>query len=93
MADDYFGSDAAGRVHDRHGMITAYGPGGVQLDVFEVSEVRTREWPHTVLVTGTGRIHGFYQGVEFDHRLRFLDVYAHREGAWRLAASHATPCP
>ena len=90
VAEDYQGSDAAGRAHDRDVMLAAYGPGGVRLDVFEISEMRTRSWSDTVLLTGLARIHGYYEGIEFDHTLRFLDVYARRGGSWWLAASNAT---
>jgi hypothetical protein len=90
VAEDYRGSDAGGRAHGRQLMLSAYGPGGVKLDAFEVSEVETRSWADTVLVTGVARIGGSYQLETFAHTLRFLDVYARRDGRWQLLASQAT---
>jgi len=88
VANDYRGFDAGGRPHDRALMLEAYGPGGVKLEAYEVSELETRSWADTVLVTGIGRIRGKYGKITFEHHLRFLDVYARRESAWKLVASH-----
>ena len=78
VADDYHGSDAGGRLHDRVGMLTAYGPGGVTLEEFSASEIETKDWAGTVLISGVGFIRGSYMDQDFEHRLRFLDVYAER---------------
>lgn len=88
VANDYRGFDAGGRPHDRALMLGAYGHGGVKLEAFEVSELETRSWADTVLVMGIGRIRGNYGKIAFEHKLRFLDVYARRESAWKLVASH-----
>jgi ketosteroid isomerase-like protein len=90
VADDYRGSDAGGRSHGREQYLAAYGPGGVTLETFDVSDLRTTAWTDTVLVTGVALIRGAYQDQRFEHRLRFLDVYRQRDGAWRLVASSAT---
>jgi len=90
VAEDYQGCDAGGRSHGRDLMLTAYGPGGVMLETFEVSEVRTRSWANTVLVTGISWLRGSYDGQDVEHHSRFLDVYAHRESSWKLVASHIT---
>ena len=90
LADDYEGSDAGGRLHDKQQMIGAYGPGGVKLEAFDVSEVRTKAWNGTVLVLGVAFISGWAGDQEFQHDLRFLDVYASREAGWQIVASHVT---
>jgi hypothetical protein len=41
-----------------------------------------------VLVRGSASIGGRYGEFDFDHALRFLDVYTRREGQWKLIASH-----
>lgn len=88
VANDYRGFDAGGRPHDRAQLLGAYGPGGVKLEAFEVSELESKSWADTVLVTGIGRIRGNSGKIAFEHHLRFLDVYARRESAWKLVASH-----
>ena len=88
VAEDYRGSDAGGRIHDRVEMLQAYGPGGVALDLFVTDEIDTTWWSDTVLVMGTARIRGRFGEHEFEHDLRFLDVYGRRSGDWKLVASH-----
>ena len=88
VAEDYQGCDAGGRLHGRDLFLEAYGPGGVALEKFEASEVETISWSDTVLVRGSASICGRYGEFDFDHALRFLDVYTRREGQWKLIASH-----
>jgi len=88
VANDYQGCDAGGRIHGRDLFLEAYGPGGVDLDEFEVREVETTSWADTVLVRGEADIRGRYGEHEFGHHLRFLDVYALKSADWQLVASH-----
>jgi hypothetical protein len=90
VAEDYCGSDARGRSHGREDYLSAYGPGGVSLDVFEVSNTETKAWADTVLVSGIALLRGAYQSENFEHRARFLDVYQHQKGYWKLVASSVT---
>ena len=90
VAEDYRGSDAGGRPHGREDYLAAYGPGGVALEAFEVSDLETRAWSDTVLITGSTMIRGFYQEQEFEHSARFLEVYRFDDGAWKLVASSVT---
>lgn len=90
VAEDYQGSDAGGVPHDRSAMLQAYGPGGVTLHTFDVSDVTVRSWPGTALVAGTTCLQGTYGSHVFEHDARFLDVYAKRGGRWQLVASHVT---
>jgi hypothetical protein len=90
VAEDYRGSDAGGRLHDRELMLSAYGPGGVTLDLFEVDQLEARGWAETTLLEGIARISGRWQDQSFAHNLRFLDVYVRRDGRWQLVASQST---
>ena len=90
VAEDYRGSDAGGRLHHRDEYLAAYGPGGVSLTAFEVSELHTAAWSDTVLVSGIVELRGAYQDHEFEHRSRFLDVYRRRDRDWQLVASSVT---
>lgn len=88
VAEDYRGSDAGGRDHGRDHYLEAYGPGGVKLDEFGISDIDTTSWGDTVLVRGVATIRGRYGEHEFEHTLRFLDVYALRTENWQVVASH-----
>jgi hypothetical protein len=45
------------------------------------------------LVTGVKTLEGADAGIRIDLRLRFLDVYAWRDGRWQLVASQTTYLP
>jgi hypothetical protein len=90
VAENYSGSDAGGRMHTREEYLAAYGPGGVHLTTFEVSELHTEAWNDTVLVSGIVDLQGVYENQEFEHRSRFLDVYRQRGEVWQLVASSVT---
>jgi ketosteroid isomerase-like protein len=90
LAPDYAGYDPAGRPQDRSSVVRAYADGSVQLKILEQSDLRARVMGEVGLVAGVSKLQGS-QGAEFfDFRLRFLDVYAWRDGRWQLVASQDT---
>jgi len=84
VAHDYRGFDPTGAQHDRDMLLQSYGPGGVQLTEYETSEVTARVIGDVGLVMGIGAIGGRFDGQQFSHHLRFLDVYIHRD-SWLLS--------
>jgi len=90
LADDYCGVDPNGSRQDRAMMLQAYGPGGVQLHTYETSDVATRIVGDVGLVMGLGTLSGTYRERQFEHELRFLDVYVRRGSTWRLSVSQVT---
>ena len=91
IAEDYRGFDPQGRIQDRNMTLKAYCAGGVKLDRYDVQDLEVRIIEEVGIITGTGRIQGRYAESAFTHHLRFLDVYIHREGLWRLYLSQVTP--
>lgn len=91
LADDYRGIGPRGEPSDRKMTLEAYRPGGVRLEVYEVAEVESRIFGPIGLITGEGRIHGEFGGTEFEHRVRFVDVYVDRGADWQLCYSQVTP--
>jgi ketosteroid isomerase-like protein len=90
LAPDYAGYDPAGRPQDRSSVVRAYAEGSVRLKILEQSDLRARVMGEVGLVAGVSKLQGS-QGAEFfDFRLRFLDVYAWRDGRWQLVASQDT---
>jgi ketosteroid isomerase-like protein len=93
LAADYQGYDPFGRSQDRAGVLRGYGEGGVRITALRQSELRARVLGDAGFVAGINVIRG-QQGTEhFDFRLRFLDVYAWRDGRWQLLASQDTRLP
>jgi ketosteroid isomerase-like protein len=91
LAPDYQGYDPSGRSQDRTGVLRGYAEGGgVRVTTLLQSELRVRVLGDAGLVTGINLMRGQQGHEHFDLRLRFLDVYAWREGRWQLVASQDT---
>ena len=91
MADEYVGYDPIGNPQDKRMSLEAYQAGGARLDKYDVDDVEARVIGEVGIVSGKGFIHGTFAESEFEHDLRFLDLYVHREGRWQLYLSQVTP--
>jgi ketosteroid isomerase-like protein len=90
---DYTGYDPAGRHQDRALVLRAYADGQVRVTTLGQSELSARVVGDVGIVTGVSEFRGRQGDEPFDFRLRFLDVYAWREGRWQLVASQDTRLP
>jgi ketosteroid isomerase-like protein len=93
LGADYHGYDPSGRMQDRDTVLGSYRRGHVRFDVLAVSDLTFRILGDVGLVAGVSRLQGHSEGERFDMRLRFLDVYAWRDGRWELVASQDTRLP
>jgi ketosteroid isomerase-like protein len=93
MAEDYQGHDPVGRPQDRAGVVQAYAEGGVRVTALGQSDLRVRVIGEVGLVVGVSAYEGRHGAQPFGFRLRFLDVYAWRDGRWQLIASQDTHLP
>ena len=91
MAEEYIGYDPLGNPQDLKMSLDAYQPGAAKLDKYDIDEIDARVIGEVGIITGKGYIHGTFAGSEFEHTLRFLDLYVHREGTWQLYMSQVTP--
>ncbi len=90
MVEEYVGYDPQGNPQDLKMTLEAYQPGGARLDTYDVEEIETRVIGEMGIITGKGYIHGTFAECEFEHNLRFLDLYILREGKWLLYLSQVT---
>ena len=93
IAADYTGYDPAGRPQDRRGVMRAYAEGHVRVTALRQSELRAQVIGEVGLVTGVSALQGRQREESFEFTLRFLDVYAWRDGRWQLIASQDTILP
>jgi hypothetical protein len=91
IAEDYRGFDPQGQPQGKNMILEAYRPGGVKLDAYDVEELEARIIEPVGIVTGKGRIHGKYADYDFEHLVRFVDLYVQRDGCWQLYYSQVTP--
>ncbi len=89
-AEDFRSHSIRGDVEGLEAVLEAYGPGGVRLEMFEVEDLTAEVNGEVGLLTGLGQISGRYEGVEFHHRVRFVDIYLWRDGRWRYYFSQST---
>ena len=80
-----------GNIQDKNMSIDAYRPGAAKLDKYDVEEVTSVVLGVVGIITGKGYIHGKFAEFDFEHNLRFLDLYVHRDGRWQLYLSQVTP--
>ena len=91
MAPEYQGYDPSGRSQDRASVLRGYAEGGgVRMTTLLQSDLRVRILGDAGLVAGINVMRGQQGHEHFDLRLRFLDVYAWRDGRWQLVASQDT---
>ena len=91
MAPEYQGYDPSGRSQDRASVLRGYAEGGgVRMTTLLQSDLRVRVLGDAGLVAGINVMRGQQGHEHFDLRLRFLDVYAWRDGRWQLVASQDT---
>jgi hypothetical protein len=91
ISEEYIGFDPHGNPQDKAMSLEAYSPGAASLDKYEAEEIETRIIGEVGIIMGKGYIHGTYAGCEFEHSVRFIDMYVLRSGAWRLYLSQLTP--
>ena len=90
IAEDYRGYDPQGQPQGRAMILEAYRPGGVKLDAYDVEELEARIIEPVGMITGKGRIRGKYVDYDFEHLVRFVDLYIQRGGQWQLYYSQVT---
>jgi ketosteroid isomerase-like protein len=93
LASDYAGYDPAGRPQDRSSVVRAYSDGSVRVRILEQNDLRARVIGEVGFVAGVSKLRGSQGAEVFDFTLRFLDVYAWRDGRWQLVASQDTYLP
>jgi hypothetical protein len=91
IAEDYVGYDPRGNPQDLAKTFEVYKPGGAKLDRYDVEDLDVRIVGEIGIISGKGYIHGTFADVEFEHHLRFLDLYIKRDGSWKLYLSQVTP--
>jgi hypothetical protein len=91
IAEDYIGYDPSGNPQNLAMTLEVYKPGGAKLDRYDVEELDVRIVGEIGIMSGKGYIHGTFADAEFEHDLRFLDLYILRDGAWSLYLSQVTP--
>jgi len=90
MADDFFfaypmeGDDKAQFIGD---VVS----GDVKVESLTRENITVRIWGDTAVLTGRDSAHWSYQGRDFSGHYKVINVYARRDGEWRLVSVQACP--
>lgn len=94
VADDYVLVSGGGVRQDKARLIADYVAPGFKLDPFVIQEPVQQVWGADAAVLG-GRVdmQGTDGGQRFRVMVRFADVWARRDGRWRVVYSQVTRVP
>jgi len=90
MADDFYfaypmeGDDKAQFIED----VTS---GNIRVEYLNRENVTVRIWDSTAALTAKDSVKWFYGGREFSGHYKVVQVYAERDGQWRMVLVQACP--
>jgi hypothetical protein len=94
LADDYRLQNSGGQVQDKASFIADSVAPGFHLEPYVVEEpIERLLGADAALLGGVATLKGTDGGKPFSARLRFMDVWAKRNGAWRVVFTQATRAP
>ena len=93
VADDYVAYEPSGKENAKADILASYRAGTRRYTNLEIFEVRGRVHGDTAVVTA--RTRGFRREGDKDvpNNVRYIRVYARRDGKWRAVAQLAAPIP
>ncbi len=90
LADDYVLVSGSGALETKAQFKAELTDPAYKLEPFTVEQPVVRVWPGCAVFGGVVSERGTDHGKRFDARIRFADVWAKREGRWRLAYTHVS---
>ncbi|MGN2253140.1 nuclear transport factor 2 family protein [Frateuria sp. GZRe12] len=93
LADDYVLFNSRGLVEDKAAFIHDYTAPGASMKPFTVEDEVVRHWAGGAVLGGVVTLEGTSEGKPYKVRLRFADIWAERDGRWRVVFTEATRVP
>lgn len=90
LSDDYTGGYPNGTVLTKRSEIEAVRSGTVSLSAIQPLDMKVRAYGDAAVATGRSAIHATVNGQKVEGEFRFIDVWAHHDGAWQAVASQVT---
>ena len=93
VADDYVAFEASGKTSPKAEIMASYRSGARKYTNLTIFDVEGRVFGDTAVVTA--KTNGFRRegGRDVPNRVRYIRVYAKRNGQWRAVAQMAAPIP
>jgi ketosteroid isomerase-like protein len=93
LADDYVLVNGAGEISSKPEFIRDSTAPGFSLQPYVVEREINRVWSDGAVLSGEVTLRGTDGGKPFTSHMRFADVWAKRNGAWRVLFTEVTRLP
>ena len=93
LADDYLLVNSSGKLESKAQLIADYTAPGFTLEPFVVEQPIEKAWPNGAVMGGTATLRGTDSGKRYEVRLRFADIWAKRNGQWRVIFTQVAKVP
>ncbi len=93
LADDLIYAHSTARLDTKQSLIGNMVSGATVYTGVEPSDVKAQDLGDAVVLTGTAQIKVVSKGTPNAFGVRFMDVYAKRNGRWQMVAWQSTKLP
>jgi hypothetical protein len=84
LADDYLLVNSSGKLESKAQLIADYTAPGFTLEPFVIEQPVEKAWQDGAVMGGIATLRGTDGGKRYEVRLRFADIWAKRNGRWRV---------
>jgi ketosteroid isomerase-like protein len=93
MAEDFRQISADGQVRNKEDFLRILTDARLVIDPYSVEDFEIRLHGDIALLSGHTRMKGKYDGAAFVEEYRYIDIYAFRDGQWRIISVQISRIP
>jgi ketosteroid isomerase-like protein len=93
MAEDFRQISADGQVRTKQDFLRILTDARLVIDPYSVEDFEIRLHGEIALLSGHTRMTGRYDGAAFVEEYRYIDIYAFRDGQWRIISVQISRIP
>jgi len=93
MAEDFRQIDSAGNVETKASFVDGLVSDKLEIDPYTVEDFDVRLYGDVALLSGRTRMTGRYDGKPFTSHYRYIDIYARKDGLWKIVSVQITKIP
>lgn len=90
MAADFRQIDGAGNIETKQSFVDGLVAPELAIDPYTVEDFDIRLYGDTAVLSGRTRMTGRYQGKPFASHYRYIDIYHHQQGRWKIVSVQIT---
>ncbi len=93
MADDFRQIDGDGDIETKVSFVTGLVAAKLTINPYTVEDFEVRLYGDVALLSGRTHMTGSYDGKAFASHYRYIDIYARRNGVWKIVSVQITKMP